>query len=187
MGDHEGRPGADEFAPYYAGYIARVPPGGLVSVLEEERGGPRRMLEGLTDAQAEHAYAPGKWTIKEVMGHVTDTERVFAYRALRIARGDATPLPGFDQDAYVPAGAFGGRTLESLLDEFEAAREATVRLLGGIPEEAWLRRGVASGHTVSVRALACMAAGHELHHRTLLEERYLPGIRDGFAGGPPGA
>ena len=174
MADHEGRPGADEYAPFYAGYIARVPPGGLASVLEEQRGGLRRMLEGLTDAQAEHAYAPGKWTVKEVVGHVADAERVFAYRALRFARGDDTPLAGFDHNAYVPAGAFGRRSLDALLDELEGVRGATVALFRGLPPDAWLRRGTASGAPVSVRALACMIGGHELHHRAVLEERYLP-------------
>lgn len=174
--DHEGRPGEDEFAPYYAGYVARVPAGGLVAVLAREAAGLRHLLGGLSEGQAEHAYAPEKWSIKEVVGHVTDAERVFAYRALRIGRGDATPLASFDQDAYVPAGAFGARTLEDLLEEQEAVRRATVRLFGGLPVDGWLRRGVASGFPVSVRALACMTIGHELHHRAILEERYLPGL-----------
>lgn len=173
MMDYEGRPAPDEFAPYYAPYIERVPEGGLVGILERQVEGTRRLLAGLSEEGAEHAYAPGKWTIKEVVGHITDTERVFSYRALRIGRGDTTELPGFDENLYVPAGTFGARTLASLIAEFEAVRQATVWLLGTLPPEAWLRRGVASGHTTSVRALACNIAGHELHHRAILEERYL--------------
>ncbi len=173
MMDYEGRPAPDEYAPHYAPYIARVPEGGLVEILERQIEGTRRLLAGLTETEAEHAYAPGKWTIKEVVGHITDTERVFSYRALRIGRGDTTELPGFDENLYAPAGAFGARTLVNLLDEFVAVRQATIWLLGTLPAEAWPRRGVASGQVISVRALACNIAGHELHHRAILEERYL--------------
>ncbi len=173
MADYEGRPGANEHSPYYGRYIARVPAGGLVSLLERQMQETRGLLEPLSDAQADHAYAPGKWTIKEVIGHLADSERIFSYRALRFGRGDATELAGFDQDPYVPAGAFGARMLVSLVEELTAVRQATVRLLAGLPAEAWLRRGVASGHVVSVRALACIIAGHELHHRSILETRYL--------------
>jgi hypothetical protein len=173
MADHDGRPGADEYAPYYERYIARVPAGGVVAVLARQVAGTRALLAGVPDALADHAYAPGKWTVKEVVGHIVDAERVFAYRALRFARGDATELAGFDENAYVPAGRFGERTLASLAEELESVRQATVRLLAGLPAEAWLRRGVANGQAVSVRALACIIAGHELHHRAILEERYL--------------
>jgi len=166
------RPGPDEYAPFYAGYVARVPAGGLVELLARQVVDTRRLLDGLSSTEAEYAYAPGKWTIKEVVGHVADGERVFAYRALRFARGDATELPGFDENRYVPAGRFGDRSLGDLLDELGAVRDATVRLLAGLPAEAWERRGVASGSEVSVRALACVIAGHELHHRSILEERY---------------
>lgn len=174
--DHEERPGPDEYAPFYAGYIARVPAGGLVSVLGEQRDGLRRLLGGLTEEQAGYAYGAGKWTVREVVGHVTDAERVFAYRALRFARGDDTALAAFDENAYVPAGRFDQRPLADLLAEQEAVREATVRLLQGLPPDAWFRRGTASGAAVTVRALACMIAGHELHHRAILEERYLPAL-----------
>lgn len=172
MADYDGRPTPDEYAPYYAGYVARVPDGGLVTLLDRQVVELRALLDRLSDTDAEHAYAPGKWTIKEVVGHLTDAERVFAYRVLRIARGDATELAGFDEKAYVPAGAFGTRTLNDLLDDFEAARLSTVKLLDGLPPDAWLRRGMAAGHVVSVRALACIIAGHELHHREILRERY---------------
>lgn len=173
MMDYEGRPAPEEYSSYFAPYVARVPAGGIVGVLERQVGETRGLLAGLSEAEAEFAYAPGKWTIKEVVGHLSDSERVFAYRALRFARGDGAELTGFDDQAFAAAGEFGGRTLASLLDEFAAVRAATVSLLAGVPAEAWTRRGVANGQVASVRGLACIIAGHELHHRALLVERYL--------------
>lgn len=177
--DYEGRPETDEYGAFAAGYVSRVPEGGLVGLLRTEGRATVRLLEGLSEAEADHAYAPGKWTIKEVVGHLTDAERVFAYRALRFGRGDETELAGMDENAYVPPARFGDRTLRSLLGEFEAVRGATVRLFAGLPPEAWLHRGVASGALVSVRALACIIVGHERHHRAVLEERYLAPLRGG--------
>jgi hypothetical protein len=185
VADYEDRPGPDEFGAFYAGYVARVPKGGIVDLLARQVEDTCRLLEGLPESRAEHAYAPGKWTIKEVVGHLADSERVFSYRALRFARGDGAELPGFDEKLYVPAGQFGARSLGSLLDELRAVRRSTVRLLASLPAEAWLRSGVASGHPVSVRALACITAGHELHHRAILEERYL-GV-EGREGSDPAA
>ena len=176
MADNVGRPAPDEYAPFYGRYIDLVPAGDIVEILTRQVDETVALLEGLSDAAAEHRYAPGKWSIKEVVGHVTDGERVFAYRTLRFGRGDAIALPGFDENQYVPAGRFDDRSLRSLLDELVAVRRATVALLGGLPAEAWLRRGEASGADVTVRALAYKTAGHELHHRALLEERY--GVRD---------
>lgn len=176
MRDYEGRPGADEYAPYYQPYVALVPEGGIVGILARQIDETIALFSGLTEAQADHAYAEGKWTIKEVVGHLSDSERVFAYRALRFARGDTTELAGFDENVYVPAGEFGGRPFTELLEELMVVRRATVALLGGLPEAAWTRRGRASGTEVSVRALATIIAGHELHHRAILSERYLPGI-----------
>jgi uncharacterized damage-inducible protein DinB len=181
--DTEVAPGPDEYASYYQGYVGRVPRGGIVSVLGAQLEATRHLLASIPAARATHAYAPGKWTIAEVLGHVVDTERIFAYRLLRIARGDRTPLPGFDQDEYVPAGAFNDRSLSDLAEEYTAVRNATLRLLRGMPEAAWERRGSASGWPVSVRALAWIIAGHELHHTAILRERYLTGV----AGPPPDA
>lgn len=172
MSDYEGRPEAGEYSSYFAPYVARVPEGGIVEVLERQVAEMRDLVGGLSEAEAEYAYAPGKWTVKEVIGHLSDSERVFAYRALRFARGDGAELAGFDDMDFVAAGEFGARTLASLLAEFEAVRAGTVSLLAGLPAEAWTRRGVANGQEVSVRALACIVAGHELHHRALLVERY---------------
>lgn len=168
------RPGGDEYAPFYHDYVQRVPSGRLVDVLTREGAHTIRLLESVPEAHASRAYAPGKWTITEVVGHVVDAERVFGHRALRFGRGDASELPGFDQTLYVPAGEFAARSLRSLIEEFAAVRRATVLLFSGFPPEAWIRRGVAAGHEVSVRALAWIIAGHELHHRAILSERYLP-------------
>jgi hypothetical protein len=172
MAEHHERPAPDEYAAYYAGYVARVPAGDIVAILETQIERTRALLASVPETMADHAYAPGKWTIREVIGHLSDAERVFAYRALRFGRGDTTELAGFDENAYVPAGGFGGRSLASLIDELVAVRKASVALFRGLPAGAWLRRGVASGHVVTVRALAWIMAGHELHHRAILEERY---------------
>lgn len=167
-------PQQDEYAPFYATYVERVPHADIIRTLED---GARETVALLRSdgarARADHRYADGKWSVKEVIGHVTDAERIFAYRLLRFARGDATPLETFDENAYTPAGEFGQRTLDSLVDDFLAVRNATLELIRGLPESAWTRRGTASGHEISVRGLAYVIAGHELHHRAILEQRYL--------------
>ena len=163
----------DEYAPFYAGYVARVPAGDITRTLEDcARETDALLRSDGARSLAGHRYAEGKWSVKEVVGHMTDAERVFAYRMMRIARADATPLPGFDENAYTPAGEFDARALDDLLEEFLAVRHATIRLVRGLPAEAWTRRGTASGKTISVRALAHIIAGHELHHRAILEQRY---------------
>lgn len=169
----EARPEAGEHARYFDRYVALVPAGSIVEVLEQQAMDTLGLLAPVSESAADRAYAPGKWTVKEVMGHVADAERVFSYRALRFGRGDGTELAGFDQEPYVPAGAYGERSLRDILEEWEAVRRATVLLFRGLPDGAWLRRGVASGHEVTVRALAWITAGHELHHRAILAERYL--------------
>ena len=166
------RPGADEHAPFYASYVALVPDGDVTRTLAGQGEGFMRLLKDIGDGKAAFAYAAGKWTIKEVVLHVTDAERIFAYRVLRMARGDATPLASFDENAYTPMSGANDRPLDTLLGEFAAVRGATLALLRWIPEEAWVRRGVASGKDVSVRALAWIAAGHAMHHERILRERY---------------
>ena len=166
------KPAAAEFNPYYGRYIDLVPEGDIVEVLAGQIAETLRLLAPLTEAQALHRYAAGKWSVKEVVGHVADAERIFAYRALRIARGDATPLASFDENAYVPAGRFDARPLASIVAELSAARAATVALGRGLDAEAAAGRGVASGHPVTPRALFYIIAGHELHHRAILKERY---------------
>lgn len=170
------RPESTEYAEHYANYIAKVPGTDVLSVLESQRPQMLQLFAGRSERDGSFRYAPGKWTVKEVLGHITDTERIFAYRALRIARGDRTPLPGFEQDDYVREGAFGGRTLASLAEEFAAVRTASVALYRSFNEEAWKRRGIANQKEVTVRALAFITAGHQIHHRLILEERYFPAI-----------
>lgn len=170
------RPGSDEYAEFYGRYIERVPEGDIVAILATQLDDTLALLRELTETQALHAYAPGKWTIKQVLGHIADAERVFAYRVLRFARGDETPLPGFDENVYVPAGSFNDRPLASVIAELSAVRRATVALVAGLPEEAWTRRGTASGQTASTRGVVWTIAGHELHHRQILAERYLAAL-----------
>lgn len=167
------RPSADEFNPFYAGYVAQVPDGDVVEALIGGAEIAAALLGDLDEATASHAYAAGKWTVKEVLLHCADAERIFAYRALRIARGDATPLPGFDENAYVPLSGAANRSIEDILDEFESVREATVTLLSGLPADAWTRRGTASNNGITVRALAWITAGHLLHHLGVIQDRYL--------------
>lgn len=166
------RPVAAEYAPYYGRYIDKVPDGDLLRTLEDQGRETQAVLARLSEAKALHRYAPGKWSVKEVIGHVTDTERVYSYRALRFARGDATALPGFDENAWVPAGSFDARSLADLAAELDAVRRATLTLFRGLDAAALARRGTASDNAVSVRAIAWIIAGHERHHVALLHERY---------------
>ena len=169
------RPTSDEYAPFYAGYVHLAPEGDVLEVLEQGRRETHQLLDGLSDAKGAHRYAPGKWSIKGVVGHVTDAERVFAFRALWFARGDASPLPGWEQDDWFGASGFDALTLKNLLAGYDAQRDATLTLFRSLPADAWSRRGTASGNPVTVRALAWIAAGHERHHLKMLRERYLVG------------
>lgn len=167
------RPLEGEFIPYYQKYIDLVPDGDLIELLARHADETIALLREQPPEIADHAYAEGKWTVKQVVGHVCDAERIFTYRLLRIARADQTPLPGFDENAYVPPGEFETRTLESLLEEFAAVRQATIALVAGLPDAAWSRSGIANGDPISARALAYILTGHELHHRGVLHARYL--------------
>jgi hypothetical protein len=168
-----GRPTEDEYAPFYNGYVGLVPAGEVRQHLRSQLQETLATLAGVSNDVANGAYGPGKWTLKEVVGHMSDAERVFAYRLLRIARADATPLSAFDENAWVPTSGAGGRSLENLLLEFVSVRFATLSLLDSLSAEAWTRRGTASGKSISVRALAYIAAGHERHHLRIIRERYL--------------
>ncbi len=170
------RPEPSEYAPFYANYIALVPQGDLLATLDLQPREWKSLLGGLTAPQSEFRYEPGKWSIKEALGHVTDSERIFAYRVLRIARGDQTPLAGFEQDDYVREGNYSARTLADLLKEFSTVREATLMLLRALSPEFWTRRGNANQKEVTVRALGFITAGHANHHRIILEQRYLPSL-----------
>jgi hypothetical protein len=167
------RPEPGEYAPFYGRYLDAVPDGDLLRLLEEGAEEVLDLLRAFGEANGDYRYAPGKWSVKEVVGHVTDTERVFAYRALRFARGDATPLPGFEQNHYVAAAGFDRRALADLAEEFADVRKGTVKLFAGLDAPALRRAGVASGHRLTVRAAAWIVAGHEQHHAQLLRERYL--------------
>jgi hypothetical protein len=167
------RPAADECAPFYADYIARVPDGDVSEFLAKQLASLSVLLAAASEELAEHRYAPGKWSVKEVVAHITDAERVLAYRLLRFARGDETELAGYDENRYVAASSAGRRTLAALLDELRAVRAATLTLIGGLEPAAWQRAGVANGARVSVRALAWIIAGHAQHHEHLLRTRYL--------------
>jgi hypothetical protein len=171
------RPEASEYAPNYAGYIQQVPEGDLLQILSNQLGKLELVLQSVDDQQGLFRYAPGKWSIKEVIGHITDTERVMSYRLLRIARGDSTTsLPGFDENQFVEGAAFDRRTIQQLLFEMKAVRTATLALVEGLEDEVWTRRGLTNGKIVSARALAYIIAGHWVHHIQIIEERYLSAL-----------
>ena len=169
-----GRPGPDEYAPFYAGYVNAVPDGELLVLLRDQLAETEALLREFKGARADHRYGPDKWTVKEVVGHMADAERIFAYRALRFARGDRTPLPGFDENDFVRGSNFNARPLPEIAGELRSVRMATITLFAGLSEEALARRGPANGVEVSVRALAWITAGHERHHARIIRERYLP-------------
>lgn len=166
------RPEAGDFAPYYVGYIEQVPDGDIVATLRAGGASMRRLLAAVPPGLETHRYAPGKWSVREAMGHLTDTERVFASRLVWFARGDPGPLPGMDQDAWVEVDAADRRTLDHHLREWSAVRESVVLLLEGLDLAAWQREGTASGGRFTVQALAWVIAGHARHHERLFVERY---------------
>lgn len=170
--DRTTRPAPDEYAPYYGTYVSKVADGDVVATLKAQINGTLAYLRAIPESRAGHRYAEGKWSIREVIGHLADGERIFAYRALRFARNDETALPGFDENAFVANARFDDRTLASLLDEFAAVRAATVAQFDAFFPDEWQRGGTASGKHMSVRALAWVIAGHELHHLGILKERY---------------
>jgi hypothetical protein len=168
-----GRPEADEYDDWFAGYVARIKDDeSVLDVLDEQVGQVAGRLGRLAEDRGDYRYAAGKWSVKEVVGHLSDTERVFAYRALRIGRGDATALSGFDDQSYVPEMGSDERSLPEILEEWETVRRATLTLLHGFPVAAWRRLGSASDAPISVRALAYIIAGHTRHHMETLVERY---------------
>jgi hypothetical protein len=177
------RPQPGEYAPYYDRYISliyrndahRNDAGGtdILATFDDQRRQMLLLLSGRAEADGDLRYAPDKWSLKEVLGHINDTERIMSYRALRIARGDQTPIEGFEQDDYVRNAPFGRRPLADLIEDYIAVRRATISLFRNLDEPAWSRRGVANKNEITVRALAYVIAGHELHHRRILEEKYL--------------
>ena len=165
------RPDTTEYAQFYKNYIALVPEGPILDFLARQPGEYRALLVGVSDADAAAPTAPGKWSIKEVLGHICDTERVMSYRALRFVRGDQTELPGFEQDDYVREAGSNSRSVQDLLAEFENIRKATIALFGSLPPGVDTRGGIANGNRMTVRALAYIAGGHAQHHYELLKAR----------------
>jgi len=178
------RPQPGEYAPYYDRYISLVHPVettgiDVIAVFEEQRRQTLLLLSGLTEADGDLRYASDKWSLKEVFGHLNDTERIMSYRALRIARGDQTPIEGYEQDDYVRNSPFAHRPLADLIEDYIAVRRATITMFRNLDEAAWTRRGIANKNEITVRALAYVIAGHELHHRKIVEEKYLKQVAGG--------
>jgi len=167
------KPNKDEYNPYYEVYVSTVPGDDIIPVLAAQPGELREILEDVADARGTYAYAEGKWTIKELLSHLIDGERIFAYRMLRISRGDMTPIEGFEQDDYIFNSNANNRTFADLFDEFEYARRSNVLMLKNMDETALKRVGTASDNRISVRALAYISAGHVRHHLRILSDRYL--------------
>lgn len=169
-----GIPEPSEYKPYFAGYIGKASQhADPIQALQEQHKELLEFFGPLDESKLLHRYAPGKWSIKEVFGHIIDTERVMSYRLLRVARGDETVLPSFDENLFVANAGFDQQSWSALLHEFSFVRRATVLLLQGLPEEAWMRRGVYADNPTTVRALAYILIGHPAHHCDIVRERYL--------------
>ncbi|MBI4471728.1 MAG: DinB family protein [Acidobacteria bacterium] len=167
-----GKPEATEYAPYYEKYISLVGDD-IVAALISQHASTLTLLRGVTEERAGFSYEPGKWSIRELVGHIIDSERIFVYRALRFARNDQTELPGFDQDTYVPSSGYDNLRMSDITDEYDAVRRSTTAFFRNLESQAWMRRGVANKVDVTVRALAFIIAGHERHHVEILKTRYL--------------
>ena len=166
-------PGRDEAADFYFTYISKVPGNDVLSVLETQLADVMPILRRVSEQKSLHRYAPGKWSMREVVNHMNDAERLFSFRAFWFARGLSEPLPSFDENAAASAAPGDARSWASQLDELESLRATTLALFGSLPDEAWMRRGVASGSPITVRALAYICAGHVTHPVGVLQERYL--------------
>jgi uncharacterized damage-inducible protein DinB len=167
------RPTESEYPNYYQPYIKLVPDGGIVQTLQENLLAVVKLFEGISEEDGLHRYAPGKWSVKEVLGHIIDTERIMSYRLMRAARGDQTPLAGFNENDYVQAAQTNSLSMEAILEEFKATRNATITLIQNTPIDAWANKGNANGMEITTRSIAYIIAGHEMHHRKIVEERYL--------------
>ena len=167
------RPEPSEYAPYYEGYVSLVPETDIIPVLENQIQELRSLIAAVPEERGSHAYAPGKWTIKELLSHLIDGERIFAYRALRISRGDETPIEGFDQDPYIEHSHANDRSFSSLVEEFDLTRRANMAMFRNMRDADWERSGTASDNAVSTRAVAWIMAGHVRHHVNIVKARYL--------------
>jgi len=167
------RPAENDYASFYAGYVARVPEEDVLPAIEQQSSETQRLISSLDESRAKYRYAEGKWSVKEVIGHMTDAERVFGYRALCIARGDKNSLPGFDEQADMQHANFDSWRLGDLGEAYALVRRANIVFFRNLADEDWDRRGVANNSEVTVRALAYILVGHERHHLNVLRERYL--------------
>ncbi|MCA1590923.1 MAG: DinB family protein [Acidobacteria bacterium] len=167
------RPEKNEYDQYYERYVLLIPDGDIVSILAAQPTEMQDLFIGVDEAKGTFAYAEGKWTVKECLSHLIDGERIFAYRALRISRGDETPIEGFEQDGYIENSFANDRSFAELLDEFNLSRRANLLMFKNMRDEGWQRSGTASGVTVSVRGLAYIMAGHVRHHQNILKDKYL--------------
>lgn len=167
------RPSKSEYPNYYVPYVDLVPEADLVQLLEENLQKTIALFEGISEEDSLHRYAKGKWSIKEVLGHIADTERIMSYRLLRVARGDQTPLAGFDENDYVQAAQSNNLSLKTILEDFKVVRKATISLIKNLPENTWANIGNANGTEITTRAIAYIIAGHQMHHCKIVEERYL--------------
>ena len=167
------KPAPTEHAPEFSKYVTLVAEGDIIQTLEQQIENSLSLLRTIPSDKANFRYAPDKWSVKELLGHVIDSERIFSYRALSFARNDQTPLPGYEQDDYVRDADFDSRNLADMAEEFATVRLATIQLFRPLNETEWLRHGKANENDVSVRALAYIIAGHELHHMAVLRSRYL--------------
>jgi len=166
------RPKENEYAPFYAGYVARVPETEILEVLREQPKELKRVADSVVPDKESFRYAPDKWSVRELFGHLVDAERFFGHRAFCVSRGDANPLPGFDEKLYVSESSYDSRPLAEMVEDFSLLREANSRLLENLDAAAFSREGVANGAKVTVRALAYIITGHARHHLAVLRERY---------------
>lgn len=166
------RPYLSDFPTFYQGYVKTIESDNILQTLKGQQEKTKSFFNDLSEEKANYAYAEGKWTMKEVLGHLIDTERVFVFRALSFARGEAQPLPGFDENTYVPAGKFGDRTLHSLIEEYASVRQASLTFFENLREEDWSKTGTANSGNFTVNSLAYIIAGHNEHHLKILAERY---------------
>ncbi|MDF2648087.1 MAG: hypothetical protein K0Q73_3892 [Paenibacillus sp.] len=169
----DNRPNSNEYAPGFVKYIQLVPSGNLVETLQAQHDQSLALLQNLSEEKAAYRYAEGKWSLKTVVGHVADVERLFSYRVLRIARGDAREMPGYDRDIFAASASLEKVLLSAVLEDFSAVRKSTISLIRNLQEAALLRQGEFNGHPLSARAAAFIIAGHEKHHMNIIQERYL--------------
>jgi hypothetical protein len=168
-----GRPETSEFAEYYTGYISKVPGGDILQFLQQQLITTSDLLRSLPEAKGDFRYQPGKWSMKELFGHIIDTERVFAYRGLVFARNDSSPLPGFDQEPWSKYANYANLTLSDIAAEFETVRRSSIHLFRNLDQSAWSRKGIADNKGMTVRAAAFIIGGHTQHHLDILNSRYL--------------